>query len=194
MNLKKGLNLVAWGFFFTLVNFNLTLNGVTLNVTPDFIGWILLFLAHDRLGRYLEGKIYLKWLALLLAFMTCGTWVMELAKPELDMGAATTFVTVLSAFYMFVLLGALAKLAGDFGSRLEGTITALRFLDPLLCLGFVAAAIAGSAAGSEGVIGLAAVLGIAALAAAIATMIVLFKLRGEIRREAEDAGADTEPD
>ena len=43
-------------------------------------------------------------------------------------------------------------------------------------------------------IGLAAVLGIAALAAAIATMIVLFKLRGEIRREAEDAGADTEPD
>ena len=194
MDLKKGLSFVAFGFMFTLVNLNLTLNGATLNVMPDFIGWILLFLAHDRLGKYLSGKVYLKYLALLLAFMTGGAWVMEIAKPELDLGAVKTFVTVLSAFYMFVLLGALAVLARDLDSRLEGIITVLRILDPLLCLGFVAAAFAGVSSGSMGLTGLAGVLGLAALAAAIVTMIVLFRLRGEIRRKAEDAPTDADPE
>ncbi len=180
MDLKKGLSLIAFGFFFTLVNLNLTLNGTVLNVTPAFVGWILLFLAFDRLGGYTSGKLYLKWLSLLLIVMTAAVWVCDLARPELDTGAVKTFNTVLESVYMFLLLGVLASVAHDYGSRKESTLGMLRFLNPALMLGFVLAGIMGVSAGSASLTVIAAVLGAAALAAAIVTMVVLFGLKKEI--------------
>ena len=43
MDLRKGLSYVAFGFLFTLINFNLTVNGQAISITPNFIGWILFF-------------------------------------------------------------------------------------------------------------------------------------------------------
>ena len=71
----KSTGLKAFGFLFTLINLNLTLNGKTLNITPDFIGWILFFLAFDRLGSYVKGKEYLKWMSLVLAILSAALWV-----------------------------------------------------------------------------------------------------------------------
>jgi len=61
MNVKKSLSLIAFAYFFTLVNLNLQSNGTSINIFPDFIGWILFFLAHDKLGSYMDGKKYMKW-------------------------------------------------------------------------------------------------------------------------------------
>ena len=83
MNIKKGLSYVAFGFLFTLVNFNLTLNGGTLNVMPDFVGWILFFLAFDKLGTYISDKKYMKWISLILAVVTAALWILGMAKPEI---------------------------------------------------------------------------------------------------------------
>ena len=186
MDLKKGLSLVAFGFFFTLVNFNLTLNGATLNVTPDFIGWILLFLAYDKLGKYTADKKYIKWLSLLLIVMTAAVWLSEIVKPELDVGTVRTFNTVLSGVYMFFLFGSLVELARDYGSQREGILGVLKYLNPALLLGFVAVGIAGVTAKSAALTLLAGLLGVAALAAAIVTMVVLFQLRKEISDKLAD--------
>ena len=72
-SLKRGLSFVAFGFLFTLVNLNLTLNGTTVNVIPDFIGWALLFRAYDMLGHYMDGKNYLKWTFLILLILSAVT-------------------------------------------------------------------------------------------------------------------------
>lgn len=180
LNLKKGLSFVAFGFFFTLINLNLTLNGAKLNVTPDFIGWILFFLAFDLLGTYVKDKLYLKWLSLVLVIITAADWVLEITKPELDTGAVRTFVTVLSGVYMYLLFGALEVIARDFKSSEESTIRILRILNIVLYLGFVAAALAGASSGASALLLLSAILGMAALIAAIITMVVLFRLKGEI--------------
>ena len=180
MNLKKGLSFVAFGFFFTLINLNLTLNGAKLNVTPDFIGWILFFLAFDLLGTYVKDKLYLKWLSLVLVIITAADWVLEITKPELDTGAVRTFVTVLSGVYMYLLFGALEFIARDFKSSEESTIRILRILNIVLYLGFVAAALAGASSGASALLLLSAILGMAALIAAIITMVVLFRLKREI--------------
>lgn len=45
MNLKKAISYAAFGFFFILVNINLTLSGGTINITPNFVGWILMIIA-----------------------------------------------------------------------------------------------------------------------------------------------------
>ena len=41
---------VFWGFFFIYLNFNLTLNGFTLNLLPDFVGYLLLYQAAGTLA------------------------------------------------------------------------------------------------------------------------------------------------
>ena len=69
MNIKKGISYVAFGFLFTLVNFNLTINSVSICVTPDFIGWLLFFLAFDKLGTYISDKSYMKWNALVMSLI-----------------------------------------------------------------------------------------------------------------------------
>ena len=38
-----------WGFFFLFLNFNLTFNGASLNLLPDWIGYILLYLGCGQL-------------------------------------------------------------------------------------------------------------------------------------------------
>ena len=48
MNIQKALTFIAFGFLFTLLNININ----SINFTPSFIGWILLFLAYDNLGTY----------------------------------------------------------------------------------------------------------------------------------------------
>ena len=41
---------IFWGFFFVFINFNLTLNGHTVNLLPDFVGYILLYQAAGELA------------------------------------------------------------------------------------------------------------------------------------------------
>ncbi len=186
MNLKKGLSYVAFGFFFTLVDLNLTLNGTTLNVTPDFIGWILFFLAFDRLGEYTADKIILKWVSSALIFLSAAVWVLELAKPELEIGFVKTLITIVTAVYMFVLFGVLKKIAADYSSYWQSMIGVLRILNPVLEIAFVAVGLLAIFAESTALVGLTAVLGIAALIAAVVTMIVLFQLRKEISRKLDN--------
>ncbi len=193
MDIKKGLSFIAFGFLFTLINLNLTLNGKTLNITPDFIGWILFFLAFDRLGSYVEGKEYLKWMSLVLAILSAALWVLRTVKPELGTGIFTTLISLGSAVYMFILFGPLAEIAKDYNSRREHTLRMLRIINPALLLGAsVVLGIAGYSladaasmedvsAGQTAMVSVGLVLGIAALIAAVVTAVVLFGLRKEVR-------------
>ena len=181
MDLKKGLSLVAFGFLFTVVNLNLTLNGTTVNVMPEFIGWLLIFLACFKLGSCTADRPYLKWLALALAMLHAVAWGCAIPKPELDLGPLANIYTVLSAVCMFFLLEALEKLARDLGSPRERALSVLKILDPALLLGFLAAGLAGGYTGSESLSLLTVLLGIAALIAPVVTAIVLFMLRRDLR-------------
>ena len=54
MDLKKGLTYVSFGILFTLADFYLSIGNFQINIFPDFIGWILLYLAFDKFGEYTE--------------------------------------------------------------------------------------------------------------------------------------------
>lgn len=180
MDLKKGLSYVAFGFFFTLVNLNLTFSGTEINIFPDFIGWVLLFLAFDKLGTYVSDKKYLKWLSLIMVILSGAVWIYEIAKPELNIGIVRTVVTLLSAVYMFLLFDSLERIAGDHGSDKEDTIRMLKVINPILTIAFVVVGILAGQNGSSVLAGLAAILGLCALAAAIVTAVVLFRLRTDM--------------
>lgn len=129
MNIKKGLTYIAFGFLFILVNFNLTLNGKTLNVMPNFIGWILMYLAHDKLSDYTSDKGYLKPLALIMAILSGALWIAPVVLPDVKITILNTISNILSAIYMFVLFGCLENVARDYFPAKKDTIKYLRYIN-----------------------------------------------------------------
>ena len=187
MNLKKALSYIAFGFLFTLVNVNITMDDASINIVPNFVGWILFFLAMYPLGSYAEGKGYLKWLALLLAGVGCVTWFASILSPELDLSGWNMIPNLLAAFYMFVLFGILEKIARDYSSPLESRIHTLKILNLALYLGLVGLGLLSTMGKGMELLAMVIVLvGITALIAAIVTCVTLFKLRNEIRQKTAD--------
>ena len=180
-DIKKGITLIAVGFLFTLININLTINTLKINVTPDFVGWFLFFLAFDNLGDYGKGKEYIKWLSLCLAIAVTALWIIGIVMPEQPVDIFKTIVSVLSSIYIFILFGILAKIAEDYGSNKASTINFLKYLNIILILLFGAVAYFGAYKQSNALLGTAAIFGVMALASAIFTCVTLFGLRKDIQ-------------
>ena len=180
MNLKKALTFIAFGFLFTLVDLNLTVNGSQINFTPDFIGWVLLFMAFDNLGDYVKDKIYLKWLSLILTVVYAVIWFLDFAKPELSTDLIKTPAAIGSTIYMFILFGVLGKVAHDYGSKRESTIRMLKILNLVLYVAILVLSLFIHSEEDTVIAMIMIVLGAAIIVCAIITAVVLFKLKNEV--------------
>ncbi|MBQ9912158.1 MAG: hypothetical protein IJM49_03925 [Firmicutes bacterium] len=204
MNIKKALSLVAFGFLFTLVNVNLTLNGTALNITPDFIGWLLLFLAMGKLGSYAEGKQGLKWVFKILAVVTAAVWVMGIVSPWIELPYyAKLVINAVEAIGLFVLFGIMEKVAEDNGSERRSTLSILKYLNLILfiALNMVGVVLQGAIldgnitdanVAQSPYIWIFTLLGVAALVCAVITAVVLFGLRKEVNNMADAVREETE--
>ena len=182
-NIRRGLTFVAFGFLFTLVNINLTFPSGTVNVMPNFVGWILFFLAFDRLGSYVSDRPYLKWIALVLVILSAASWLLDIARPELGGDILHTIITVISTVYLFILFGPLQQIARDYGSTRAGTLNFLRYFNLAVGGILLLVELLGGLMSIESLVLAASIVGAAALVAAIITMVVLFLLRGDIPEE-----------
>lgn len=180
MDIKKGISYVAFGFLFTLVNFNLNFGTVSVNIMPEFVGWILFFMAHDCLEKYLGNKPYMKWIALIMAIVTGAFWIVDLTKANIQVDIVKMIFNFVSMVYMYILFGSLEKLANDYDSKHTKTIGMLKILNlTLYLITFVFAFIyIYNRLDTYAVI--TALVGIAALVSAIFTAVILFKLRTEL--------------
>ncbi|MBQ2509548.1 MAG: hypothetical protein II529_01870 [Erysipelotrichaceae bacterium] len=187
MNIKKALSYAAFGFMFTLININLTLNSLTVNITPNFIGWILLFVGFDKFGKYVENKKYLKVLSLILIVLSAALWAIDLFRLDLPVTIVKVVTNVLSAIYIFGLFTILTRVAEDYHSTHADTIRYLKYINVIL---FLLLSILGLVADRLSIPVLAiifAILGILALVSAIISMVVLFRLRKEINERPDPA-------
>ena len=178
-DLKKALSLAAIGFLFTFVNINLKINTLTINVMPDFIGWILLFMAHDNFGKYVAGKSFLKWTALILAIASIALWILGIYDPNMDLTLYTAVVNVIAAVYMFMLFSVISNVARDMGSAKAETITFLKYLNFFIFLALSALGFIGLRIDIKYLAIAATILGALAIGAAVISAIVLFSLRKE---------------
>lgn len=179
MDIKKALKLTAFGFMFTLINLNLTLNGHTLNVMPDFVGWILLFIAFDKLGEYKDSLSWMKWMAAAIGAASLVQWVLGIVNPELDIRYLITGTEIAAAVYNFLYFGILIHVAEEMNSMYIERLSFLRYFNAVI---YAALAVLSLIAAPENVAFIAMavlILGLAALIAAIITMFTLFKLSKE---------------
>ncbi len=199
MNIKKGISLAAFGFLFVLVNINITLFELTINLTPDFVGWILMFLSFEKLGSYAEGKNYLKWMALVMAVFTAAEWIIEITMPGFDISVVSWVFAIVSAVFLFIYLGIIEKVAHDVASSNESTIRMLRILIAVLNGVWLVLELVILIGGVTDLVKiLLTVTGVAVLAATVFMAVVLFRLRKEVNEEraevkAESAQADVIP-
>ena len=181
MNIKKGISLIAFGFAFVLVNLTLTLNGRSICVTPDFVGWILFFMSFDLLGSYIADKAYMKWISLILAIVTGAIWMLKIAAPEMNTSILTTAATVVSVFYMYILFNVLEMVAHDHAPQREATIRMLKILYLVMYVLFVVFSMLTLASQNENLALLAGLVGAVTLVCAIVIALVLFRFRKEVK-------------
>ncbi len=183
MDIKKGIKFVAIGFLFTLVNFNLKFNGnATMNVMPDFIGWLLFFLAFDKLGMYVDEKKYLKWMSLCLIILSAVAWLLDMIAPELEIQWYTTIVGIVEAVYIFLFFGPLENIANDYQCKQEDMIHTLRYVNVTVFAILALAELLAGVMSVASIVSVAIVFSVIGIVAAIVTCITLFKLSKEINQ------------
>lgn len=69
MNLKKGILYIILGYIFVFINLYMNFSGIMIDLLPNFIGWIFLLLAYNKLGYYVKDKKYLHFFPLIFLFI-----------------------------------------------------------------------------------------------------------------------------
>lgn len=107
--LYKGLSHAAWGYFF--LSFDLNLG--TVSVIPQFAGYILFYLAAEKLSGERRDLLLLRPLCVLLGAWAAGDWLMSWGGGRLD--GQILFLDLLVAaaglYFQFQFLTDMAALA-----------------------------------------------------------------------------------
>ena len=126
LNLKKGLTYIVIGFLFTFISLNLKLNTANIDITPDYVGWILIFMGFDLLGDYVKDMKYLKWAAIGMAVLSLISWILAALSVSLDPDYLSTFINLAMILYFYFLLDPIEKIAEDNGSLRVSSIRTVR--------------------------------------------------------------------
>ena len=83
------MNKLFWGFFFLFLNFSLNMNGASLQLLPDWVGFILLYLACNELEG--ESELFAKPrpFCIGLAVYTGILWLMDLLGIGANLGVVS---------------------------------------------------------------------------------------------------------
>jgi len=118
------LKKLFWGFFFIYLNFNLNFNQHSLNVLPDFWGYILLMKGMQELAD--ESSLFEKarpfaagmavytgvlWVGALLGIASEGGWIAEILN---------LVATVIGLYVSWVLIQGVLEVEGTRGADLNG--------------------------------------------------------------------------
>ena len=184
-SIKKGILYTALGFLFTLVNINLNFGSLTVNVMPDFIGWILILMALGKLGDYVESKSYLKYLAIGLIVINAVTWGLSIVMPDTNIWWLNTVIELISTIFIFIYFDSLRQVAEDAGSIYTDQLTFLRWVHVAVYLASAIITVFAGRLTPEDINAANAALilgfGVVAIVVAIWTLIILFKLNKEIK-------------
>ncbi|OUQ56378.1 hypothetical protein B5E56_12925 [Flavonifractor sp. An112] len=117
----RGLTKIAWGYVFLHLNLNLG----TLNVLPNWVGYLLFFFAITLLGDQLRDLTLLKPFCILLGARELADWLAVFATGQTLMGqffllnALLTCIGLYFHFQMLTDLALLAEAAGESGGGLR---------------------------------------------------------------------------
>ncbi len=185
--LYSGLSNAAWGYFLLHFNFNLGLNGMTINILPEFAGCLLLLSAIGKLSGWRRDLRLLRPLCILLAAWHGVKWVLAIVGINLDtiqfiyLGLIVMVATLYFHFQFLTDMAALAEQFQPEGETLDKRI--LRRRTVLIILGTAADLLGDAVQLLQNVeqfallAGVVFCLAVAVLILVILIMVSLFQLR-----------------
>lgn len=110
--LYKGTSYAAWGYLFLYLDINLG----TVSILPRFVGYILFFLAIERLSAQRRDLSLLRPLCILLIVWNIADWLASWAGADLDgrFPALDLIVGAASLYFQFQFLTDCAALAAEY--------------------------------------------------------------------------------
>lgn len=127
--LYQAIRRIAWGYVLIHVNFTLG----TVNVLPNWWGYILFVMAIEILGKEEESTNLLIPLGKMLIVAELVFWVNEcLLGESYNLYLISIIVSVISLYFHFQLLTNLANIANKYGCKEEKKILILRTVKTLL--------------------------------------------------------------
>lgn len=121
-SLWGGISKIAWGFVFILFHFKIN----TIDLLPDFAGYILIALGIGELGAFLEHTKVLKPLSVIISIWTASVWFTETLTLTsfASVGYLSTVIDYLSTamgivtlIFTIILLTDLSALAAKYQPR-----------------------------------------------------------------------------
>ena len=126
--LRSAVRRVAWGYLLILLDINLG----TLNILPNWLGYILILRALPALKTEAPSAGLLEPLGILLAFWDGILWIGKTFGYSVDWPLPQLLATVVSLYFHFQLLTNLADIAGKYGCPCEGKLRTLRTVQVVL--------------------------------------------------------------
>ena len=126
--LRAAVRRVAWGYLLILLDINLG----TLNILPNWLGYILIIRSLADLKKEAPSAGLLTPLGILLAFWDGICWIGKLFGAAVNWPLPQLLATVISLYFHFQLLTNLADIAGRYGCPCESRLRVLRTVQVLL--------------------------------------------------------------
>ena len=186
-NIYDGLSHAAWGYFFLHFDFNLN----NVSIFPRFVGWLLLLSACKKLSGERRDLALLRPLSVLLAAWYALDWLLSWGGEDANghILFLDLLVAVAGLYFHFQFLTDMAALAEQYqpaGAGLDGKLRVRRTLYVVLMTLFSLLGNLLAALPEHWGEGIAIVMVLTALIAAILIMAALFRLR-RFFREGETA-------
>ena len=183
MNLKKGIRLIAWGLILTLVNINVSTGNRRINITPDFIGWLLIAIGCGKLGNYAKRKSLYIFFAVVLSICEAAFLVLGIVFPKKDFGLYVSGLCALEDLYVIFLLSLLGRIAERTGYDHYSSIRTLKYIYIIISIIYIALTLAVEYLPLQIYVAFAAADSIMALLAAILTCIIMMRFARKIETE-----------
>lgn len=119
---------IAWGYVLLHLNINLG----TLNILPDWLGYVFFINALPILGEEEPSAPLLKPLGQLLAIWTGFVWIFELLRLNVNFHIIEIIVSAISLYFHFQLLTNLASIAEKYACPEQKRILTLRTVRTVL--------------------------------------------------------------
>ena len=126
--LTDGVKLVAFGYLLLHLNINLG----TLNVLPNWLGYLLMLKALPELSEYERSSLLLRPIGILLALWEGILWLAATFGYGVEGQLIGVIATVIALYFHFQLLTNLADIAERFGCPERGRIFSLRTVRTVL--------------------------------------------------------------
>ncbi|MBQ7322886.1 MAG: hypothetical protein IJW99_12365 [Clostridia bacterium] len=128
--LCRAIKHIAWAYVLIYLDVNL----VTLNILPNWLGFLLILLALPALADEVPSAALLRPFAILLAAWEGFEWLVRLfgASIEADLSFLILTVSVTALYFHFQLLTDLAALSEKYGCPQTGKLLQLRTVDTLI--------------------------------------------------------------